>query len=105
MGKQAFWSAFVAFIVLLGVVPFYWFSYHPKKIREECLSVSLNAVLDAYKDRKLAAGKVSSYYRSHTDLGTDRSLAAEEARNEGMLLIAQQKEGYQVCLQMHGLQE
>ena len=103
MSKSVFISIVMIFILIVCGIPFYWFAYRPSQIRKDCLSVSLSAAFETSKGAQSAKQKAASYYRKHADLEDDFDPSTRKAKDEALYLIARQKEGYGICLEMRGL--
>ncbi len=105
MNKQIFMAWTMFFILIMSGVPFYWFAYRPKKIRADCLSISLNAAFTESKNGgAIARRKIINYYRSRVKL-TDYSGMSRQEKEDALFLIGRQKDGYQICLELNGLKE
>lgn len=105
MDKRFFASIVMLFILIITSIPFYWFAYRPKMIRQQCLALSLGTAFDGLNSREAVKEKIADYFRERVDLGQNISALSQEMKEASLFLIMQRREGYQICLELNGFKE
>ena len=105
MDKRFFASFVMLFIIIVAGIPFLLFSYRPKIIRQQCLALSLGTAFDGLDSREAVKEKIADYFGRRVNLGQKISVLPQEMKEASLFLMMQQRESYQVCLELNGLKE
>lgn len=105
MDKRFFGAMVMLFILIIAGIPFYWFAYRPKAVRQQCLGLSLGTAFDELDSQDSMKEKIADYFRSRGGLKKSMSSLPSEMKENALFLIMRQKESYQICLDLNGLKE